>query len=292
MENLPRSLPHRNNQQRHSIPAVPIPTAITSTPTQQHPRRHSYHHHHHQQTQGRRYASHRLSNASNSTASSFASYYSTLSSSSLAPSFPSRPFNTFEIVFTNIVDALIFTSAIAITAYNYWMGYIVDPPRIYGPLSKPSSSSSSSSSYSSPSSPSPSSPSSRHTVPYPSSSASPCLLIKKLDIPSPPPSLSPSSPSSPLPSSSGLPPPTNATWISESWSDLKRTDMEVPVPQTQQNVSSNTETHHVTLSDDDGPHEEEEEEEEEEDRVNRMEETLQELIRQGQAALTTPIDWQ
>lgn len=236
MENQSRSLPPRNNQHRHSIPAVAIPSAST-TPTQQHPRRHSYHHHH--QPQGRRYASHRLSNAS--TASSFASYYSTLSSSSLAPSFPSRPFNTFEIVFTNIVDALIFTSAIAITAYNYWMGYIVDPPRIYGPASKLSSlSSSSSSSLSSSSSPSPPSSSSHHTVSYPSSSSSSCLLIKKLDIPSPPPSLSPSSPSSPLPSSAGLPPPTTATWISESWSDLKRTDMEVPVPQTQQNVSSNT----------------------------------------------------
>ncbi|KAI8339373.1 hypothetical protein BC941DRAFT_420317 [Chlamydoabsidia padenii] len=274
MENQSRSSYSRRAQHRYSTPEVMIPNNMSTSLHQQqqpHSRRHSYHHH---PSQGRRYTNHRPNNASNTTSSSFATYYSTFSS--LAPS--NRPFNTFEIVFTNLVDALIFTSAIAITAYNYWMGYISDPPRIYGPSSKSQQPSSShiTTHYSSSSSTCSSS--------QPPPSPSPSILIKKLDMPSPPMSLSPSSPSSPLPSA----PPPAATWESSSslsWLDLKRTDMEVPVPQTQQNVSSKT--FNVTLSADDdddvGPHEEEEE-----DRVNRMEETLQELIRQGQAALTSP----
>ncbi|KAI8093355.1 uncharacterized protein BX664DRAFT_329500 [Halteromyces radiatus] len=239
----------------------------SSPPQQQQSQEHHHHHHknHHHHQGNRRYSKHRLSNASSTTLSSFNSYYSTVSTTS-------RPLRTFEIMFTNIIDALIFTSAIAITAYNYWMGYIVETPRLYGQQQQ-------------------------------SSKSQDASLLKRLDIPSPlssnkyhRPSLdSSSSPSSPLPCATRDP-----------WLLLKRTEMEAPEPQTQQqNVSAKKEMIHIVNKndddDDDDDHvneqhddeqEEEEEEEEEEDCVNRMEETLQALIRQGQEALTSPIDWQ
>ncbi|ORZ20748.1 hypothetical protein BCR42DRAFT_489220 [Absidia repens] len=271
-QSKPTSNRNRKKHHRHSFPVTATTSATPTSPHQQQyheqqpSRRHSYHYTHHHQPQGRRYAKHRLSNASGTSFTSSSSTSSLTSfAPSFAPSFTHRPFNTFEIVFTNIVDALIFTSAIAITAYNYWMGYIVDPPRIYG-----------------------------------SSSPAPCVMLKKLEIASPLPS-SPSSssssssstttpassPASPLPSSSIIPPsPTNHHHRHSSHSldsDLKRTT-KIKAPELQtQHEKINT----VNLSDD-GSQEEEEEEEEEEDRVNRMEETLQELIRQGQAALTSP----
>lgn len=46
---------------------------------------------------------------------------------SLASSRPSSP-AIIEVLFTRLLDALIFTSAIAITAYNYWTGSLNDPP--------------------------------------------------------------------------------------------------------------------------------------------------------------------
>ncbi|CAO3591730.1 unnamed protein product [Absidia cylindrospora] len=261
-QSKPTSNRNRKKHHRHSFPVIATTSVTPTSPhqqqqqEQQQSRRHSYHFAHHHQSQGRRYAKHRMSSVSGT---SFTSSSSTSSLTSFAPSFTHRPFNTFEIVFTNIVDALIFTSAIAITAYNYWMGYIVDPPRIYG-----------------------------------SSSPAPCVMLKKLEIASPLPS-SPSSssslsststpalsPASPLPSSSIVPPSsTNHHHCDSLESDLKRTT-KIKAPELQtQHEKINT----VNLSDDGS---QEEEEEEEEDRVNRMEETLQELIRQGQAALTSP----
>ncbi|CAO3590212.1 unnamed protein product [Absidia cylindrospora] len=226
------SRPSSRQRHRSSLPPVTIKPMFQEQPSS--PRRHQHHH------QGRRHTKHRLSNAS-------ASSYTSANSSIMSP----RSFNTFELVFTNLIDALIFTSAIAITAYNYWMGYIVDPPRIYD---SPTASVS---------------PTSTITTSSLPKSPSPCVLLKPLDIPSPPLSVAASSPSSPTPAK-----------LEPTWSDLKRT------PE-QQSVSS-SQRHHFQENDAGPPPSPPEEQEE---RVNRMEETLQELIRQGQAALTSPIDW-
>ncbi|ORY98408.1 hypothetical protein BCR42DRAFT_430303 [Absidia repens] len=242
-----------SSRQRHSssLPPITIKPIFPEHPSS--PRRHHNYHQHHHHHQGRRHTKHRLSNASATSYSSTKSSSSSLSSSSIMSP---RSFNTFELVFTNLIDALIFTSAIAITAYNYWMGYIVDPPRIYDSPTAATVTSSIVSTSSSPKSP------------------SPCMLLKPLDIPSPPLSVTASSPSSPIPAK-----------LEPTWSDLKRTP-------DQQNVSSSQRLH--SQENDAGPPSPTppEEEEEEEERVNRMEETLQELIRQGQAALTSPVDWE
>lgn len=55
-----------------------------------------------------------------------------LSSASYSAALVSRPFNTFELVFTNVMECFLFTSAIAITAYGYWRGDIVHRPRLAG----------------------------------------------------------------------------------------------------------------------------------------------------------------
>lgn len=53
-----------------------------------------------------------------------------LSNASYNTALISRPSNTFELVFTNVMECFLFTSAIAITAYGYWMGDIVHRPRL------------------------------------------------------------------------------------------------------------------------------------------------------------------
>ncbi|KAI8340925.1 hypothetical protein BC941DRAFT_418592 [Chlamydoabsidia padenii] len=210
-----------------------VPLSPTSQQQQQRRRRHSsYHHRHH--------VKHRLSNASS---------YSTVSTYSPPESILFRPFNTFEVVFTNIIDCFIFTSAIALTAYNYWMGYIVDTSRLHG------------------------------------TSSSSCVTLKSLDLPS----------SSSSSSSSSRSLTKTSVTNTEAQLNLKQLVPEQPQTQPESVSSIKAQIVNVMDNDDDAHHadhkehlnEEEGLEEDDEDRVHRIEETLQELIRQAENALST-----
>ncbi|CAO3623417.1 unnamed protein product [Cunninghamella blakesleeana] len=322
MENRPRSSSY--NRKSHVIASYPSVTATLSSASPSSPPKHH---------SRRRKSNHRLSNASLVSSSSFNSFYS--SSSSLrsyetnSSSTPYQPLKAFENIFSSIIDALIFTSAIAVTAYNYWRGYIIEQPRLSS--SQHSSLLLSDQQYNNHNNNNNSNNTinninnnnynHNHNVNYHHHRHNNMKQLNSLSI-----NHSLSSPklitsTSPRFSSSlsSLSPPSSSSnalskWKSDIQLDLKRIELEAPQPQTQGNVTSKkmNSYHHAKTSEyenkkkqdnelnnddsnsDDSNDSDEEvddvdigDEDDQQERVDRMEETLQALIRQGQEALTS-----
>ncbi|ORX49819.1 hypothetical protein DM01DRAFT_1337957 [Hesseltinella vesiculosa] len=235
----------------------------------------------------RRYASHRLSNASMTSTSSYSSYHSTGTHASAHypptshPSLMQRILNTVELIFTNLIDTLIFTSAIFLTAYRYWAGKQIDShdsPFSSSPLSSPRPSHSFHPTYPSPPSQhayAPHNQLSSHGVYEAHSHGNADMKRQDPPIGSFRPELS-----------LVVTPPTTPKWRTSdpAWSDLKHPAMDIP--QTQSNPACKKKEKPQA------PDQSDQDDEEDDDRVNRIEETLQALIRQGQEALSSTIDWE
>ncbi|KAI8074642.1 hypothetical protein BC940DRAFT_288733 [Gongronella butleri] len=310
---------------------------------------------------GRRYASHRLSNASLTTTSSYSSYYSAGTAAShpmyghqqqhgyhhaqgqyAVASLPqitliNRLLNTVELIFTNLIDTLIFTSAIVLTAYRYWVGqrdieasppsspHASSPCNMASPVSSPRSTHQQQHQH--------------HHVPHhpyppflgsdpygsgtysmhphdehdhqPTTSGSGShgdfmLMLKRQDgrggvggggATTSAASATHATHAAALtgPDLVVTPPLTPKFGTSDpAWSDLKHPEPDASTPQTQSNAACRKKKKSVKKSNHSEKDEKEDDDDEpdEDDRVNRIEETLQALIRQGQEALTSGVDWE